>query len=74
MSAQGICDRCGWQYALRNLRKEWTGLMVCPTCWDPKPADLSPPIIGPEGLPSPNSRPEPPDHILAVNEVTKDSF
>lgn len=24
-----ICDRCGFKYKARQLRKEWTGLMVC---------------------------------------------
>lgn len=70
----GICDRCGWKYRLRQLRKEWTNLMVCPPCYDPKPADLSPPSIKPEGLPIPNARPEPEDHILEVGEVTEDDL
>tara|TARA_R110000782_G_scaffold218427_1_gene305776 strand:- start:10087 stop:10353 length:267 start_codon:yes stop_codon:yes gene_type:complete len=24
-----ICDRCGFEYKSRQLRKEWTGLRVC---------------------------------------------
>lgn len=24
-----LCDRCGFKYKARQLRKEWTGLMVC---------------------------------------------
>jgi hypothetical protein len=31
-----ICDRCGFAYALTELRKEWTGLMVCHDCRDPR--------------------------------------
>jgi hypothetical protein len=57
----GICDRCGFKYRLAKLRKEWTGLMVCPADWDPKPADLKPPRFGPEGLPARDARPEPPE-------------
>jgi len=34
-----ICDRCGFKYKARQLRREWTGLMVChgpmtTDCWD----------------------------------------
>jgi len=36
--AESICDRCGLQYKLKQLRLEWTGLKVCRTCWDPKTA------------------------------------
>jgi hypothetical protein len=32
--ALGICDTCGFQYQLRELRKNSYGLMVCPTDWD----------------------------------------
>jgi ribosome-binding protein aMBF1 (putative translation factor) len=30
------CDRCGFIYRHRELRKEWTGLRVCSDCYDPK--------------------------------------
>jgi len=56
----GICDRCGFKYRLNKLRKEWTGLLVCPADWDPKPADMRPPPVKPEGLPVRDARPEPP--------------
>lgn len=56
----GICDRCGFKYDLSQLRKEWTGLMVCPPDYDPRPADTRPPAVKPEGVPVPNARPEPP--------------
>lgn len=34
-----ICDRCGFQFKARQIRKEWTGKMVCSgpatnDCWD----------------------------------------
>ena len=36
-----ICDRCGIKYKADELKKEWQGLMVCATCWEPKhPQDL----------------------------------
>ena len=31
-----ICDRCGQKYKAQELRKEWTGLMVCEGCWEPR--------------------------------------
>lgn len=31
---KGCCDRCGFIYALDRLHKEWTGLYVCPSCYD----------------------------------------
>lgn len=54
-----ICDRCGFKVRHRTLRKEWTSLMVCQQCYDPRPADTRPPRLRPEGLPIPNARPEP---------------
>lgn len=55
----GSCQRCGWQYELRQIKTEWTNLKVCPDCFDPRPANLSPPNIRPEGVPLPNASPEP---------------
>ena len=30
------CDRCGFDYLRNELRKEWTGAIVCQKCEDPK--------------------------------------
>jgi hypothetical protein len=67
--ACAICDRCGFQLKHYQLAKEWSGLMVCRECHDPKPAHLSPPRIYPEGLPLRDARPEPADVILGDNDV-----
>lgn len=40
--SQAICDRCGQQYFLRELKKEWTGFKVCPECYEPKHPQLEP--------------------------------
>lgn len=37
--ALGLCDRCGFEYKLSQLKVEFydqrpNGLLVCPTCWD----------------------------------------
>lgn len=41
--AIAICDRCGLQWAYLALRKEWTGWMVCPECFEERhPQDFPP--------------------------------
>lgn len=55
---RGICDRCGFEYPLSTLKKEWTGLMVCPSDFDIRPPELSSPRVTAEGVPKPNSRPD----------------
>lgn len=55
---KAICDRCGFEYPLRRLRKEWTGLMVCEADFDPRPVDMTPPRARPEGVPLPDARPD----------------
>ena len=37
-----ICDRCGFRYFLRELRKEWNGLKTCPECYESKHPQLEP--------------------------------
>lgn len=63
-----MCDRCGLQRRVSTTSKEWTGLIVCAECRDPKPSDLSPPVVGPEGLPIKDARPDG-ETFLAGNEV-----
>ena len=40
--SQAICDRCGFQYDLLQLRKEWNGLFVCQECYETKHPQLNP--------------------------------
>lgn len=51
-NAYGICDRCGFRYGLRELRKEWNGLKTCPECFEPKHPQLEPILqpVDPEAL------------------------
>ena len=35
-----ICDRCGFRYFLKELRKEWNGYRTCPECYEPKHPQL----------------------------------
>lgn len=56
----GTCQRCGFKKRLDELSLEWSGLRVCRECHDPRPAELTPPNVGPEGLPRPDASPEMP--------------
>ena len=53
--ALGICDRCGFEYKLSDLREEWNKLKTCPECFEPKAPQLEPtPIVtDPEALYNP---------------------
>lgn len=39
--ALGICDQCGQQFKLNELKKEWTGFKVCQECYEPKHPQLN---------------------------------
>lgn len=52
-----ICDRCGIEYKASQLKEEWTHLMVCEGCWDPRhPSEFQ--KIEPEDPSVPWARPE----------------
>ena len=40
--AIGLCDRCAFEYPLKDLKKEWTGFKVCSQCFEPKHPQLEP--------------------------------
>ncbi len=46
-----ICDRCGGRYRRSAMITEWDGLKVDARCLDPRPPQMIPPVIYPEGLP-----------------------
>ena len=64
--AYGMCERCGFKRRLNALSPEWTGLHVCRECHDPRPPELTAPVVYPEGLPRPDSRPEAPDTFITT--------
>lgn len=76
-----LCDRCGFKFKARQLRKEWTGLRVCSgggtnNCWEPRhPQDL---IKGKKDRQSPPwVRPVPPEIDVSPgsgNEVSGDDL
>ena len=40
--AIALCDRCGFQYKLLDLKKEWNGFKTCPECFESKHPQLTP--------------------------------
>ena len=30
------CQRCGFWFPSSEIKKEWTGLLVCEKCWEPR--------------------------------------
>lgn len=51
---------CGFKCRLNDMLLRWDGARVCKADWDPRPAELTPPNVGPEGLPRYNAQPEMP--------------
>lgn len=65
--AFGICDICGFQYQLKDLRWvfQWSGFnlknlgqLACPECWDKPQPQLRAIVIPPDPVPVLNPRPE----------------
>jgi len=57
---RAICDRCGFEYASYELKKEWQGLMVCSSCYETRhPQDFVRAVPDRQGVPW--TRPEPED-------------
>lgn len=72
---KAICDRCGFEFKHAELRKEWTGLMVChgPAtngCWEPRnQQDYVRGVPDNQGV-RPNMRPEPADVFIDPLAIT----
>jgi len=66
--ALGICDVCGFQYKLRELRNVFvkrrdTNIKACPECWDPDHPQLQLgeyPVDDPQAIRNP--RPDSPEY------------
>lgn len=53
-----VCDRCGLDCRHSELRREWSGVFVCPKCFETKHPQLTPrKVPGGEPRPLPNARP-----------------
>ena len=55
--AWAICDRCSQRWRRFQMIEEWDHLKVCPPCLDPRPPQMMPPDVYPEGIPFPDARP-----------------
>ena len=54
-----IDDRSGLKVRWRDLRREWTGMMVHKNDWEPRhPQDFPKKLNGPDSPPVPNARPD----------------
>ena len=70
--AKALCDRCGFEYKLNELREEWNNLKVCPDCFEPKAPQIDPrPVVSaPEALykPRPNNDVEVGEGFVVVTD------
>lgn len=66
---KGICDICGFEYHLSELRYNWKGSRVCRKDWDPRhPLDYIRDI--PDQIPIKDPRPEPdPIYIQGICNI-----
>ena len=71
-----ICQRCGFERKSFQVRKEWTGLIVCSDgCWEPRhPQDLVRGKKDRQAPPPGMINPEPDDVFLSPGDVTQDDL
>jgi len=71
--ALGLCDRCGFEYKLNELKEEWNKLKTCPECFEPKAPQLdsTPVVSDPEALykPRPNNDKEVGEGFVVVSDA-----
>jgi len=71
--ARGLCDRCGFEYKLHELKEEWNNLKVCSECFEPKAPQIDPrPVItDPEAVynPRPNNDKEVGEGFVVVSDA-----
>lgn len=68
-----ICERCGFRVRASQTRKQWDGLIVCLADFEERhPQDFVRGRADRQNVP--DARPEPADHFLTDNEITRDSL
>ena len=71
--ALGLCDRCGFEYKLNELKEEWNKFKTCPECFEPKAPQLgpTPTVTDAEALykPRPNNDKEVGEGFVAVSDA-----
>jgi len=63
--AFGLSDRSGFRYRLRDMRKEWTGLLVGKDEYEEKHPQLTPPKVSTDPEALRNARPDNDDDLSA---------
>ena len=56
-NAYFICDECGQRWRRAEMHTRWDGLKVDWRCNDPRPPQMEPPDVYPEGMPFIDARP-----------------
>jgi len=71
--AIGLCDRCGFEYKLNELKKEWNNLKTCKECFEPKAPQLDPtPVVSDKQAlhnPRPNNDVEAGEGFVVVSDA-----
>ena len=65
--AYGISDRSGFRYRLRDMRREWNGLLVGKDEWEAKQPQLEPIRATPDPQALRNPRPE--QNVVQKNNI-----
>lgn len=65
--AYGISDRSGFRYRLRDMRKEWNGLLVGKDEWEAKQPQLEPLRARPDPQALKDPRPE--NNVKSINSI-----
>ena len=67
-----LCQRCGFVHKSGHIRREWTGLMVCKECWEPRhpQEDVRSKV---DKQAPPWSSPEP-DDVFITDPITADDL
>lgn len=70
---RGQCDRCGFDYPLKELKKDWQGFMVCPKDFDLRHPQLDL-RVHPEDWSVRNARPRNVAGVRSVGYVKKEDL
>lgn len=66
------CMRCGFDYRADQIRKEWTGVLVCQQCWEPRhPQDF---VRGMTDRITPDGPINPPPTEINADESARQAF
>jgi len=67
------CHRCGVQYPSTEIQKEWTGLLVCGSCFETRHPQTLIKVRGEKAFPTFVSKDADPDNYTGVCDITTSS-